>query len=298
MNTSQTQAVVADCLADATVRIGKSLMLDKQTARLEARVLAAFAWNVPPSWLIAHDTDPLDHKPFTVFQTLLQRRLDGEPIAYITGKREFYGREFRVSPAVLIPRPETELLVELALARIPANQPLNVLELGTGSGCIAITLALERPQARITAIDRSDAALAIAQINAGALHAKLEFLKSDWFSALKNRTFDLLVSNPPYVAMADPHLDQGDLRFEPVNALAAGETGMDDIHAIIRAARRHLAPGGSLLLEHACNQGDLSRRALDAEGFEMPRTHQDLAGNDRVSCGRNPRFTPKPQMSK
>lgn len=298
MSTPQTQAVVADCLADAAARIGESLMLDKHVARMEARVLAAFAWNVPLSWLIAHDTDPLDHKLFTVFQTLLQRRLGGEPIAYITGRREFYGLEFHVSPAVLIPRPETELLVELALARIPANQTVNVLELGTGSGCIAITLALERPLARITAIDRSNAALAIAQINADALHAHLEFLKSDWFAALKNRKFDLLVSNPPYVATVDPHLARGDVRFEPVSALAAGETGMDDIQAIIRAARRHLTPGGSLVLEHAYNQGDLTRRALDTEGFEMPHTHQDLAGNDRVSCGENPRYMPKSKMSK
>ncbi|MEQ1592756.1 MAG: peptide chain release factor N(5)-glutamine methyltransferase [Thiobacillaceae bacterium] len=298
MNTSRTQAAVAACLTDAATRIGESLMLDRQIARLEARVLATFAWNVPLSWLIAHDTDTLDHTQFIAFQTLLQRRLDGEPIAYITGKREFYGREFHVSPAVLIPRPETELLVELALARIPVDQAVSVLELGTGSGCIAITLTLERPLVRITAIDRSDAALVIAQINANALHAQLEFFNSDWFTALQNRTFDLIVSNPPYVATVGPHLDQGDVRFEPISALAAGETGMDDIQTIIRAAHQHLTPGGSLILEHGYNQGDLTRRALDAEGFDMPRTHQDLAGNDRVSCGENPKHTPKPKMSK
>lgn len=298
MNTPQMQAAVAACLTDAATRIGESLMLDKQIARLEARVLATFAWNVPLSWLIAHDTDTLDHKQFAAFQTLLQRRLGGEPIAYITGKREFYGREFHVSPAVLIPRPETELLIELALARIPTDQAVSVLELGTGSGCIAITLALERPLARITAIDRSDAALVVAQINANAFHVQPEFLKSDWFAAIKKRTFDFLVSNPPYVATVDPHLNQGDVRFEPMCALTAGETGMDDIQTIISVARPHLTPGGSLILEHGYNQGGLTRRALDAEGFDMLCTHQDLAGNDRVSCGENPKHMPKPKMSK
>jgi len=276
---------VAGLLDDASARIASALGLDKREARLETRVLAAFAWNVAPAWLIAHDTDPLAEAHIAAFDVLLARRLAGEPIAYLTGTREFYGRPFHVSSDVLIPRPDTELLVELALARMPPDQAVDVLDLGTGSGCIAITLALERPLARVTAVDRSAAALAIAERNAHALDARVEFLTSDWFDALAERRFDLIVSNPPYIAAADPHLARGDVRFEPVSALAAGQDGLDDLRHLTRRACAHLRPGGTLLLEHGYDQANAVHALLRENGMRHPRSWADLAGILRVSGG-------------
>lgn len=281
-------ATVVSLLDDATARIAAALGLDKREARLEARTLAAFAWNVSPAWLIAHDTDPLTDAQSAQFQTLLTRRLVGEPVAYLTGTREFYGRPFRVSPDVLIPRPETELLVELALERMPPDKAMDVLDLGTGSGCIAITLALERPLARITAVDRSTAALAIAQRNADLLNARVEFLTSDWFAALGGRRFDLIVGNPPYIAAADPHLAHGDVRFEPLTALAAGADGLDDLRQLTQAACARLKPGGTMLLEHGYDQADAVRALLRRNGIRHPQSWADLAGILRVSGGKLP----------
>ncbi len=280
-----TSTCVADLLADATTCLIKSLALDKPVARLEARVLAAFAWNANPAWMVAHDLDRLEHEQVTAYHILVDRRLSGEPIAYITGEREFYGRGFHVTSDVLIPRPETELLVELALARMPNDPAFEVLELGTGSGCIAINLALERPLAKITAIDRSDAALSVARLNAGKWQATLEFVNSDWFGKLGLRKFDLIVSNPPYISALDPHLSLGDLRFEPRLALASGEEGMDDLRLIISQAHSYLKDGGSLLLEHGYTQGMGIQNALRTAGFKSLRTWQDLSGNDRISEG-------------
>jgi release factor glutamine methyltransferase len=279
------QQTVADCLAAATLQLATALGLEKREARLEARVLAAFAWAVSPAWLIAHDTDPLSDAQTAQFQVLLSRRLAGEPVAYLTGTREFYGRPFRVSPDVLIPRPDTELLVERALARIPSDQAVDVLDLGTGSGCIAITLALERPLARVTAVDRSAAALAIARRNADTLNARIEFLTSDWFAALAGRRFDLIVSNPPYIAAADPHLARGDVRFEPLTALAAGDDGLADLRRLTAAACAHLRPGGTLLLEHGYDQADAVLALLRMNGIRHPQSWADLAGILRVSGG-------------
>ncbi len=286
-------ARVATLLDDATVRIAATLGLEKREARLEARVLATHAWNVAPAWLIAHDTDTPDPSARTRFETLLARRLAGEPVAYLSGRREFYGRTFEVGPAVLIPRPETERLVELTLERLPPGAPLSVLDLGTGSGCIAITLALERPLARVTAVDRSSAALAVARRNADILNATVEFLDSDWFAALAGRRFDLIVANPPYVASGDPHLNQGDLRFEPASALAAGSDGLADLRTLAAAAPAHLLPGGWLLLEHGWNQAGAVRSLLHAAGFADPATWRDLAGQPRISGGMlSENFTP------
>jgi release factor glutamine methyltransferase len=276
---------VADCLGAASRQLVATLGLDTRTARLETRVLAAFAWNVSPAWLIGHDTDPLADAHIAAFDALLVRRLAGEPVAYLTGTREFYGRPFQVSPDVLIPRPDTELLVELALARMPADHAMDVLDLGTGSGCIAITLALERPLAHVTAVDRSAAALAIARRNADTLNARVEFLASDWFDTLAGRYFDLIVGNPPYVAVADPHLARGDVRFEPVSALAAGHDGLDDLRRLTRAARAHLRHGGTLLLEHGYDQADAVQALLRESGIPQPRSWADLAGILRVSGG-------------
>lgn len=276
---------MTDMLADASCRLAAVLGLDKREARLEARVLAAWAWHVAPAWLIAHATDTPDASAYARFGALLARRLAGEPVAYLTGQREFYGRVFEVGPAVLIPRPETERLVELALERMPPGESLSVLDLGTGSGCIAITLALERPQARVTAVDRAPAALAIARRNADILNATVEFLDSDWFAALGGRRFDLIVANPPYVAHGDPHLSQGDLRFEPASALAAGADGLEDLRALTTAAPAHLVPGGALLLEHGWNQAEAVRGLLHTAGFAAPATWYDLAGQPRISGG-------------
>lgn len=279
-------ATVAGQLDAATRRIGTELGLEKREARLEARVLAAHAWNTNAAWLIAHDTDELGALQAQRLEALLARRLVGEPIAYITGTREFYGRAFRVSPDVLIPRPETELLVELALAHIPPEAAVEVLDLGTGSGCIAITLALERPLARVSAVDRSAAALTIAQRNAETLNARVEFSASDWFGALAGRAFDLIVANPPYVAADDPHLARGDVRHEPLTALASGRDGLDDLRRLIEGARPHLRRRGALLLEHGYDQGPAVRALLDAGGFVQPQSWNDLAGNPRVSGGK------------
>ena len=279
-------ATVVGLLNDASARIAAALGLDKREARLEARVLAAHAWQVDHAWLIAHDTDPLNDTHVAAFESLVSRRLEGVPIAYLVGAREFYGRPFQVSPAVLIPRPDTELLVERALAHIPADQAVEILDLGTGSGCIAITLALERPLARVTAADRSAAALAVAQRNADILNARVEFLASDWFAALAGRRFDLIVSNPPYVAAADPHLAHGDVRFEPLTALAAGHDGLDDLRLLTRAACAHLKPGGTLLLEHGYNQADKVQTLLREGGIRHPQSWADLSGILRVSGGK------------
>ena len=278
-------ATAASLIDDACTRIADTRGLDKREARLEARVLAAHAWQVSHAWLIAHDTDPLSNAKVTAFETLLNRRMAGEPIAYLTGTREFYGRPFRVSPDVLIPRPDTELLVELALARMPAGQAMDVLDLGTGSGCIAITLALERPLTRLTAVDRSAAALAVARQNAEDLGARVAFLASDWFAALAGQNFDLIVSNPPYIAAADPHLSRGDVRFEPLSALAAGLDGLDDLRRLIAEASAHLKPGGTLLLEHGYDQADAVQDLLRARGIRQPQSWSDLSGILRVSGG-------------
>lgn len=278
-------ANVGGVLTDASLRITQALELDKTVSRLEARVLAAHAWQVSLSWLIAHDTDPLTSRQYTQFQALLERRLRGEPIAYITGKREFFGRAFEVTPAVLIPRPETELLVEMMLAHIPTDRGLDVLDLGTGSGCIAISLALARPHARVTAVDRESAALAIARENARQLHASLTFLKSDWFSALATPKFDFIVSNPPYVVEDDLHLARGDVRFEPSSALRSGKHGMDDLQYIIEHAGAFMKARGGVFLEHGYNQAKNVASLLKINAFKGIQTWQDLSGRDRVTAG-------------
>lgn len=280
-----TRVTVAAVLSEACAQLGAVLVLEKSLARLEARVLAAHAWGVSPSWLIAHDTDRLTQQQSAHFMALLARRLRGEPIAYITGEREFYGRSFRVTPDVLIPRPETELLVEQVLAQMPLHESIHILELGTGSGCIAISLALERPDARITATDKSDAVLAVAQSNAHRLGAEIEWVKSDWFSTLEHRKFDFIVSNPPYVACHDTHLGQGDVRYEPQSALASGLRGLDDLIQIISQAPAFLQPPARIVVEHGYDQAGAVAQLLVHTGFGHINTVRDLAGQERVSTG-------------
>jgi len=272
----------------AAAALAIELGLSAYEARLEAQVLLSHALHQPRAWLIAHDRDILGAAQVDVFTTLLERRLAGEPIAYITGEREFYGLSFKVTPAVLIPRPETELLVELALAQLPEGQALRVLDLGTGSGAIAIAIAKHRPQATVNAVDISPAALEVARENARQLNLpNVHFIPSTWFSALPpQEKFDVIVSNPPYIAERDPHLAQGDLRFEPVAALASGKDGLDDIRAIVAGAPSHLAPGGWLLFEHGYDQAEACRELLQQAGFLAVSSSADLAGIERVTMGR------------
>lgn len=277
---------LADYLAAAAGRLAAAQALEPREARLEARVLASAALGVAPVWLIAHDRDALAEAQLAALEAAFGRRLGGEPVAYIVGEREFYSRPFQVGPATLIPRPETEHLVEAALARGPAAA--RVLDIGTGSGCIAITLKLERPAWSVSAVDVSAAALAVARGNGERLGAAVEWLESDLFGALAGRVFDLIVSNPPYVPEADPHLAQGDVRFEPRGALASGADGLDAIRAIVERAPAHLASGGWLLLEHGYDQGEAVPALLRAAGYGEVFMAQDLAGQARVSGGRRP----------
>lgn len=301
------------------------LIRHSQLPRAEARRLLAYLTGQPLTWFMAHGDDPADPDIATRFQALAERRRAGEPLAYLLGQQEFYGRPFAVSPAVLIPRADTETLVETALeqlARLRRQRcavPLSLLELGTGSGIIAITLALEAPDTEVHAVERSPEALAVAQQNAKALGAdRIHWHAGSWWQALANATgsheatenaataaqttspitarqerptepparrFDLIVSNPPYIAANDHHLQQGDLRFEPPQALAAGPDGLDDLRIIIGGAPSHLNPGGWLLLEHGYDQETPVQALLRDAGFADVFTRRDLAGQPRVSGG-------------
>ncbi|MFV0662049.1 peptide chain release factor N(5)-glutamine methyltransferase [Denitromonas sp.] len=253
--------------------------------RVDARILLAEAIGRPASFLIAHPEAPLTTAEQQRFCDWLTRREAGEPVAYLVGTREFYGRRFAVSPAVLIPRPETEGIVEIAREAF-SQPPAAVLDLGTGSGALAVTLALCWPQAAVTAVDRSPAALAVAANNAQQLGARVAFIESDWFSAVPASVqFDLIVSNPPYVAEADPHLAEGDVRFEPATALAAGADGLDDIRRIARDAVRYLRRGACLLIEHGYDQAEAVRAELSRAGLQRVQSWPDLAGILRVSGG-------------
>lgn len=264
-------------------RLAAALALEPAAARLEVRVLLGHALGVTRAWLIAHADDELPAAGIERYATLFARRLAGEPVAYLLGGKEFFGRGFRVTPAVLVPRPETELLVELALEKLPPGG--RALDLGTGSGCIAITLALERPDCAILAVEQSAAALALARENAAQLGARLGFCSGSWYAALPEGTekFDLIVSNPPYVAEGDPHLAA--LMHEPVGALVSGADGLADIRRIVAGAPAWLKPGGWLMFEHGWDQGEACRGLLARAGFREVQTRADLAGIGRVSLG-------------
>ncbi|MBA2658694.1 MAG: peptide chain release factor N(5)-glutamine methyltransferase [Nitrosospira sp.] len=270
------QITVLEALHQARREIGDS----------DARMLVQHVLKVSHAHLIAHADQELNPEQARYFQLLVVRRFHGEPVAYLIGSREFYSLDFKVTPAVLIPRPETELLVDLALERIPANRPCKVLDLGTGSGAIAITIAKHRPLADIVAVDFSAAAAAVAKMNAEHLNAdNVRIITSDWFHELAEQRFDLVVSNPPYIAEDDPHLTQGDLRFEPRKALTPGDNGLECIRFIVASACAHLVEGGALLLEHGYNQADVCRQLLSRADFGRVFSRPDLAGIMRVSGG-------------
>ena len=251
----------------------------------EARLLLCHELGRSPAWLEAHRDEAVDSQSAGRYAALVARRAEGEPIAYLTGLKEFYGRPFAVSPAVLIPRPETELLVETVVAQAAELAAPHILDLGTGSGCIAVTLALELPRAVVTALDASADALAMAAANAEALGARIGVLASDWYAALGEDRFDIIVSNPPYIAARDPHLSQGDLRFEPSAALASGDDGLDAIRHIVAQASCHLNASGCLWLEHSYDQAAAVAELLAAAGFRRVEQYRDLAGIVRVSGG-------------
>ncbi|SEK59064.1 [protein release factor]-glutamine N5-methyltransferase [Pseudoxanthomonas sp. GM95] len=271
---------------DALLRDGAA-RLPAPEARFEAEALLLHALGRERAWLFAHGADPAEAAVQATFAALLERRLAGEPVAYITGTRGFWTLDLAVTPATLIPRADTERLIELALERLPADRALQVADLGTGSGAIALAIASERPQAQVLATDASADALNVAQGNAKA-HAlvNVDFAHGDWFAPLQGRRFDLIASNPPYIEAGDKHLAQGDLRFEPASALASGADGLDDIRHLAAHAGAYLLPGGWLLLEHGFDQGQAVRALLHEAGFIDVQTAQDLEARDRVSLGR------------
>jgi release factor glutamine methyltransferase len=278
---------IRERLAQDVAAVGQALDLERDEARSEVQALLQAVLAVNRAYLLAHPERVLTEQELSCYQSSLQRRLQGEPLAYILGEREFFGLSFKVTPATLIPRPDTELLVELALARIPPQGPFRILDLGTGSGAIALSIAYARADVEVTAVDASEAALAVAQENAHRLAVgNVRLQHSDWYAALAGQFYDLIVSNPPYIPAADGHLARGDLRFEPLSALAAGADGLDDIRSIIDGAGAHLKAAGWLLLEHGYDQAAAVRGLLEQAGFERVGSERDLAGIARVSGGR------------
>ncbi|HEU0220175.1 MAG TPA: peptide chain release factor N(5)-glutamine methyltransferase [Gallionella sp.] len=291
---------IHDILRNDSKRLKAALNLDAGSARIEVQCLLQAVLRVNRAWLLSHPEQILDAEQQVRYTALFERRLRGEPLAYLLGEREFYGLNFKVTPATLIPRPDTELLVELSLQRIPQPSPqpspacgrgglFRVLDLGTGSGAIALSIAHARPEAAVTAVDASPEALDVARENAQRLNiSNVRLLHSDWFSALAGEHFDLIVSNPPYIATGDAHLGQGDLRFEPRAALASGADGLDDIRRIVAGAKEHLHAGGWLLFEHGYDQAGRARELLSAAGYTGVFSARDLAGIERVSGGTIP----------
>ena len=281
------------------MQTAQSLTAMSGLPRLEARMLLEMVLGQPREWLLAHDTDPIAPEAAAQFLTLAAQRRQGTPMAHLVGHREFMGHRLSVSADVLIPRPETELLVEMALQSLedcfkrslPSRATGNgagcsLLDLGTGSGAVAISVALACPTARVVATDISETALALAQKNAQQLEARIQFWQGNWYEALPvEGRFDVIVSNPPYIALDDQHLVQGDLRFEPVGALTDGADGLTALQQIIAGASQHLMSGGWLWLEHGYEQGEAVAQLLLKAGFNAVQTKQDLAGLPRITGG-------------
>lgn len=267
------------------LRLGREALKEQAAGSMEAELLLAHALDTNRAWLYANNSETAGHKCVESYQALIRRRQSGEPLSYLTGIREFWSMPFRVSPDVLIPRPETELLVEAALELISDSRLCRIADLGTGSGAVAIAIASERPACDIHASDISQEALEVARKNESALApGRVTFHQGSWFEPLSGR-FNLIVSNPPYVAADDPHLDQGDCRFEPRTALAADSDGMQAIRSIALDSPDYLEPGGCLAFEHGFDQGQASRAVLEEMGFIGIETRKDLEGRDRVTLG-------------
>ncbi len=283
-------------LHEASANIGQSALSNE--AKLEAQLLLEHVLKVNHAWLIAHSEDTINQPAYQQFSALVERRAAGEPIAYILGEWEFYGLNLKVTPDTLIPRADTETLVEAALERVPqtgseeltnnfeATKFYQILDLGTGSGAIALAIAKNRPFAQVTAVDASKAALDIAIENAQTLKiSNIHFVQSDWFAELNDAKFDVIVSNPPYIEKDDMHLSQGDLRFEPMSALASGQDGLDDIRKIVIHAKKHLKQNGWLMIEHGYNQAPAVAELFKLAEFKSVHHVIDLAGIDRVTIG-------------
>lgn len=277
---------IAYFIRQGSQSLAEHLRLERSDAISEAKMLMRHMLAIDAASLILHEKDSLDVNQQMDFDVLVKRRLNGEPIAYIIGSREFYGLVLKTSPATLIPRPDTETLVEVALAKIPINSNLEILDLGTGTGAMALAIAKNRPYCKVTGIDASDGALNIALVNIQVLKLMNVCLhESNWFSALDGEKFDVIVSNPPYIAEGDCHLIQGDLRFEPRLALVSGVDGLDDIRRIVRDAPNYLKPNGWLMLEHGYDQARSVAALLKSHGFSQIDHAQDLAGTLRVTFG-------------
>jgi release factor glutamine methyltransferase len=257
-----------------------------ETPDLDSEILLCFCLNKDRTFLRAWPEKSINTEQSNLFQTLISKRFNGMPIAYLTGEREFWSRSFKVSPNVLIPRPDTELLIELGLFFLSGKQNFKVIDLGTGSGILAITLAAERPSSNFIAVDNSSCALNIAQENADQHGAKnIQFSISNWFDEIFDDDFDLVISNPPYIASHDPHLTQGDLRYEPRSALVSHENGLKDIRLIAEQSTRHLKRNGRLLIEHGYNQKNEVQTIFKALNYLKVCTYNDLSGLPRVTSG-------------
>lgn len=266
--------------------LAHATQIDSPTAQLDAELLLAHVLDKPRSYLFTWPEKTLSEAQAKAFMALLERRQRGEPVAYLLGQQGFWTLDLQVAEHTLIPRADTELLVEAALQLADASSPLRVLDLGTGTGAIALALASERPQWAVTGVDRIESAVALAQSNQQQLQlSNVQFLSSHWFSALTDQRYDLILSNPPYIADNDPHLQQGDLRFEPLSALVSGPDGLDDLRLIIAQAPTYLTAQGWLLLEHGFDQACAVRELLQQAGFIEVNSQRDLGGHERISFG-------------
>ncbi len=260
-------------------------LVNSESPRRDAEILLGFVTGKTRTFIMAFGETPLTGAQQAELDALLARRVTGEPVAYLIGEREFWSLPLMVSPATLIPRPDTECVVEQALARLPAT-PCRILDLGTGTGAIALALASERPDCEVVAVDKVPQAVELARRNARRLDmTRVAIYQSDWFSALPGQRFTLIVSNPPYIDTEDEHLSLGDVRFEPRSALVAPDKGLADIDYLIREARAHLEPGGWLVLEHGWQQGEAVRALFNKAGFKAVKTGLDYGGNERLTMG-------------
>ncbi|MDT4288809.1 peptide chain release factor N(5)-glutamine methyltransferase [Methylomonas sp. MO1] len=273
-------------LLSLLIAANEQLSTTSETAMLDVEVLLCHCLNKNRSFIRAWPEHQPSAEQLAQFQLLVEQRSQGTPVAYLTGQREFWSRNFKVSPDVLIPRPDTELLVELSLSLLPTDRPCKIIDLGTGSGIIAVTLAAERPLAQVVASDLSSAALEVARYNAQQLNTgNVCFVQSSWFDNIEETGFDLVLSNPPYIADNDPHLKIGDVRFEPDSALISAENGLQDIRQLAEQARAHLKDYGQLLVEHGYNQQTEVQAIFNELGYRQVNTHADLSGNPRVTSG-------------
>ena len=267
------------------LRQAAARLVDSESPRRDAEILLGLVTGKARTFILAFGETQLSEAQLAELDVLLARRAAGEPVAYLTGVREFWSLPLMVSPATLIPRPDTECVVEQALARLPTT-PCRILDLGTGTGAIALALASERPDCRVVAVDKIIDAVDLAQRNAARLNiGNIDIMQSDWFSAIQGQRFQLIVSNPPYIDSEDEHLRQGDVRFEPLSALVAPDAGLADIDYLIREARTFLEPGGWLVLEHGWQQGEAVRALFHHAGFLAVETGLDYGGNERLTMG-------------